>query len=434
MTNWKKHLFIAIAAAGLSACGGGGGGGSASAGDDTGSGSGPSDGGSGDETARVAGPLDAAQDPLSQQVFGQIAGGTSDTPLEPVVQCADQAITFGALDIGDAVLVALQDGAESGDPQAAIENASMGIQAAAEQFTVDLQNLLTALAEQQCATAGGDNGNNDGGDDGGGSDNPLAGSPLAPLGEALIPVLDQFPGGSNGGGDGEIADLQELSNFYGELDQALQDGLSQVPPEAMEAPVLGGIFSTLSTTLSDLDALLSAVAIFDSADSTAQVQNTVNNLLDNVLTRIVPVAFIEEQAGSEGEFSGQIEGGVDQITEQLGNLQTVFDPVFNDLLADALQPLIDPVGNQVLPAILGPLTDALADGGSGGGDGGPTGTPLDAVLAPLADLLGGGGGSGDPTGTPLDSLLTTLTDALGGGDPASAIEDILAQLQDAAPA
>ncbi|MHA7834898.1 MAG: hypothetical protein ACX94A_10510 [Algiphilus sp.] len=428
MKSITPLVFLSATALGLSACSGGG--------SNTGSGT-AGDGAPSENTARaerVEGPLDAAQEPVSQQVFGQIAGGTAGTPLEPVVLCADQAITFGALDIGDAVLLALQDGAESGDPQSALEDGSMKIQAAAEQFATDLQNLLTALAEQQCASAGGDNGGGDDDGNGDGGDNPLAGTPLEPLGAALAPVLSQFPGGGGDGGNGETADLQALSDFYSALNQALQDGLSQVPPEAKEAPVLGGIFSTLSTTLTDLDALLFAVSIFNSADSTAQVQNTVNNLLDNVLTQVVPVAFIEMQADMEGEFTSQIEGGVDQLTGPLSNLQAVFDPLFNDLFSDALQPLIDPIGNQVLPAVLGPLTDALAGGGNGGGgDGGPTGTPLDAVLAPLADLLGGSGGGGTTVELPL--IVASIEVAIGGeSDPAAAIQDILSQLQERAPA
>lgn len=426
MMNWKQSLCTAIAIVGLTACGGGGGGGSNP------SGNGGSDGSSqppvddGGPAMRVDGPLDAAQAPVSEQLFGQIAGATAGTPLEPVLQCADQAITFGALDIGDAVLLALQGGAAGGDPQSALENGALQIQAAAMQFATDLQNLLSALATQQCASAGGASDGDNGGqaDDGG---NPLAGTPLEALGDALAPVLAQVPGGN--AGNGGTADLQALSDFYRALNQALQDGLSQVPSEAKEAPVLGGIFTTLSSTLNDLDALLFAVSIFDSADATAQVQNTVNHLLDNVLTQIVPLAFIEMQAGMEGAFTGQIENGVDQLTDALGNLQTLFDPLFNDLLSDALQPLIDPIGNQLLPAVLGPLTEALAGGGVGGtGGAGPTGTPLDTVLAPLSDLLSGSGGGG--TGTPLDGLLSTLSGLLGGngGDPATLIQDILAQL------
>ncbi|WP_420428508.1 hypothetical protein [Algiphilus sp.] len=430
MRSITPLVFLSVTALGLSACSGGG----SNAGSETAGDSAPSENTA--RAERVEGPLDAAQEPVSQQVFGQIAGGTAGTPLEPVVLCADQAITFGALDIGDAVLLALQDGAASGDPQSALEDGSMKIQAAAEQFATDLQNLLTALAEQQCASAGGDDGGNDDGNgDGGSADNPLAGTPLEPLGAALTPVLAQFPGGGGDGGNGETADLQALSDFYSALNQALQDGLSQVPPEAKEAPVLGGIFSTLSTTLNDLDALLFAVSIFDSADSTAQVQNTVNNLLDNVLTQVVPVAFIEMQAGMEGEFTSQIEGGVDQLTDPLSNLQALFDPLFNDVFSDALQPLIDPIGNQVLPAVLGPLTEAIAGGGGGGGDGGPTGTPLDAVLAPLADLLGGSGGGGGGTTVELPLIVATIEVAIGGeSDPAAAIQDILSQLQEGAPA
>ncbi|WP_068860138.1 thrombospondin type 3 repeat-containing protein [Perlucidibaca aquatica] len=82
-----------------------------------------------------------------------------------------------------------------------------------------------------------------------------------------------------------------------------------------------------------------------------------------------------------------------------------------------------------LDLLLDPLTDALG-GGTGGGNG-PTGTPLDLLLGPLTDALGGGTGGGNgPTGTPLDLLLGPLTDALpsnGEDNPLAAITQPIGQ-------
>jgi len=75
----------------------------------------------------------------------------------------------------------------------------------------------------------------------------------------------------------------------------------------------------------------------------------------------------------------------------------------------------------------------LAGTGStgGGGSGGTTGTPLDLLLDPLADALGGGtGGGSGPTGTPLDLLLGPLTDALpsdGQDNPLAGITQPIGQ-------
>lgn len=431
MKTMTKSLLLSLAVLGLAACSDSGGDSTSTTADDDGSNNGQND-----PTARVErveGPMDAAQQPVSEQVSAQLADGAAGTPLEPAVLCTDQAVTYGALDIVDAVLVALQSGAENMDPQTALENGSMEIQAAAEQFVADLENLLIALAESHCSTAPGsdDGGGDDGNDDGmPGADNPLAGTPLAPLGAALAPVLGQFP--SSGGGDGETADLQALSDFFSALNQAFQDGLSQIPPEAKEAPLLGGVLTTLEVTLNDLDALIFTVSIFDEAGTTENLQTTTENVLVNVLTQVVPVAFLEEQAGRDGEFTSRIKDAVAQIVAPMSELQAVFDPLFNQLLGDALQPLIEPIGNQVLPALLDPLTEAISSGGDGGDGGGPTGTPIDQIIALVTDAFGG-----DDGGTTVDlPLITASLDITIGGesDPAAEIRNILSQLQESAPA
>jgi hypothetical protein len=76
-----------------------------------------------------------------------------------------------------------------------------------------------------------------------------------------------------------------------------------------------------------------------------------------------------------------------------------------------------------LDAILGPVTDAL----------GGAGDPISGLLAPITDALGGGAGGGNdagPTGTPLDDLIALLQGGGGGDtpDPGAALGDLGTQL------
>ena len=369
----------------------------------------------------VQGPLDQVQTPLQEEVFGQLVGAAAGTPLEGTLDCAGQAVVIDLIDVLDSIALALMEGAESQDPAAAIDSAAGNIQFSLEELANDLPGALTALAGDDCNHGEGTDGGEDGGE--GGSDNPLAGTPLAPLGDALAPVLGQFPSGGGEGGDEDL-DLQSLAAVVHELAVAFHGGLEMVPAEAKEAPIFGGLLTTLDVALMDLDTTMSHLGVYDGETAAQDLENTLNHLLINVLTQVVPVTFFEEQAGQQGAISGPITDGVNQLTAALGdNLLDAALPPLADALDDQLNVLLDPIENQLLPAILGPIADGIAGfGGSGGGGGdagGPTGTPLDLILGPLTDALSGGGGGGaGPTGTPLDLILGPILDAAGGSGAA----------------
>lgn len=371
-----------------------------------GGGSGSGNGGSndgGDEAARyqgVEGPLDVIQQPLSEQVFGGLASAAEGTPLEASISCLDQVVAQDTVDILDAVLAAVNP-ESAADPQQAFAAAAENVQLASSELLADLPGLLMSLAGQ-------------GGCDGSASpsgDNPLAGTPLAPLGEALAPLLNAGGGGS---GDGDL-DLTALTVLTGQLSDAFEEGLSNLPEEVTSAPVLGGALTTLSVTFADLDNTVVALDSGNGVLTAFRVSQTVEHLLKNVLTGIVPVTFIEEQAGQQGVVSDQINSGVEALSSQLlGGLAVVLAPTFDQLFGGAAAQLFDGV-NTILTPLGDVLSDSVNDGGSGAG---PTGTPLDALLAPLESLaaaLQGGGSDGGLTGTPLDLLLDPIASALSGG-------------------
>jgi hypothetical protein len=374
----------------LSACGGGGGG---SSGGNTPPP--PTSGGNDSITvARVAGPLDPVQDEVSSKVFSPLADAAAGTPLEAVIRCADETVTYNVLDIGDTVLTQLQTTLLSGggvplNPDPAALTLALGSLAA--NFTQLLESLaglgdgctgdMMALDQIQSG------------------DNPLADTPLAPLGAALMPVLSQIAAAVNGSeNSGNDMQLATVANLAQQLNIALQTGLAQVPAEAYEAPVAGAVLTTLSTALNDTTALLSAVLVYDGAATGTQLQNLLENTLVNLLTHVVPVREFEAQAGQPGLISSQVESAAAQLSTLLGEMVgTVTTPVLSNLLGGALSPVLDPIENELLPMLLGPLSDALAGAGSGGGSN-PLGPVLEIVETVIGTLVGGIGGSGGGIG------------------------------------
>lgn len=424
--NWAGVGLIAIAM-GLAGCNGG---------SSDSSSIGSSDGATSDASRfKVAGPLDAVQTPVDQ-LLGQVAGGLAGTPLEGTVDCVNKAVVGSTLDILDSVTKAVQ-AAGTGNPGAAFSSVATDVQGSLMQLSQDLPAVLSSLAGGNCS------GNMAAG-------NPLAGTPLAPLGDALRPVLAQIQGKiAQAQLSGEDLDLSTVSGLLTQLNTAVQGGLSLVPEQATTAPVVGGLLVTLGTTLNDLDQTVQALGNYDSANTSLGISITVNHLLSNVLTQVVPVAFIEEQAGQGPIFSSQINNAITQVGSALyTGLQPATDVVLSQVLDQQLAVVLDPVENTILPTLLGPITDALA--GVSGGSGGPsiTGTPLDAFLAPITSVLGGAtaGGNGQVvTGTPLDLLLGPIAGVLGGaggtagscplaGTPLEATCDIVGGLMAQLPA
>lgn len=378
----------------LAGCGGGG---------SDPSNNGPRPGGGDIAVQRVQGPLDPLQDQLSDAVFSPLGDTLAGTPLAGVIRCTDATVTYGTLDIADALLAALQSGAAAPTPDPA------RLTAALQTLAVSLQGLLEALAgDAQACLTGSLPASSLG-------SNPLAGTPLAPLGEQLAPILAQIAAlgsGSSGTGGGGVQ-LNTLAQLFDQLHAALQLALAQIPAQAQAAPVVGGALDTLSTALDDTRSLVHAVIAYDSNATRTGLQHLLDHALVGLLTHVVPLRTIEEQAGQPGVISGRIESAAAQLATQVATVAgTVTAPVFAQLLAGALDPVLGPIENELLPTLLGALADALASGGLDDLSGIFAGTPLAPVVnlvdSLLGTLLGGlpGGGTTCPfAGLPLLSLL-----------------------------
>ncbi|TJY59296.1 hypothetical protein E4T66_12910 [Sinimarinibacterium sp. CAU 1509] len=392
----RKSLVLTASLAGLVFLAGCGGGGGSSSPTDT---TPPTPtAASGTVAVSKSGPLDPLQTQLSANVFGPLASALGDTPLENVVNCADAIVAQDVIDIADTVLVSLQAagaGAPNPDPQALVDSL--------RSVVTDLVQMIQGLAGTGSACLS----NVVSAEQIAGVLSQLDGTPLAPLSTQLGPVLARIVAmvGGSGPVDQDLQ-LSTIASLVNQLNVALQLALAQIPSTAYDAPVVGGALTTVSDALNDTSALLNAVLGYDSAATNLALQNLLNNTLGNLLTQVVPLETLEEQAGQPGAISTPLLANIAQLSALVGaTVSSALDPVFTQLLDGALAPVLDPIENQVLPAILGPIFDAIGGMGANPDTSGPlAGTPLAAVTnlitGVLDGLLGGavGGGSGGGTG------------------------------------
>lgn len=323
---------------------------------------------------QVKGPLDPVQGTLNSAVFTPLVNATSSTPLSNTLQCTNAAVNGNLLNVVDALANALQTLPQNPGP-GAITAVAPQIQQQVQEFAGNLQTALLSLANgSSCGTVAT-----------GGSGNPFAGTPLAGLGTALQPVIDQLGNlGDLAGGAGGAPGLGQLQGLLKQIATQLQDAL---PAAAKTAPVLGPLLSTLvPDALNNLGDTLGTLNDPSTAAQTlpAQLQTTVTNLL-NDLTTLAP--------GSGAADPTQI------VQSLLGQL---------------------PIIGQLIPG---------GSSGSGGGSTASVSGPLDPVQAALsADLFQPLANA--TSGTPLKGVLTCANAAVNGNvlDVVDALAGTLEQL------
>lgn len=349
------------------------------------------------KTENVAGPLDALQQPLSEQVVGALADAASGTPLAPVLSCVDQAVVIDLLDVVDSIALAAEQGASSGDPAAALQDAATNIQGAIEGFATNATAMLQGLA----GGAGCGEGSGDGLDG-----LPSFGLPGGDTGTPLDDVLAQLSGLGDigslpGAGEGGVPGLSELAaaveQGVAQFNNAYDMFIQQIPAEALNAPVFGGVVTLVHAAVNQLDDVTNAVASGNPADVGVEASTLLSLVLNSVLTDVLPVDALEEAIG-DNPVSAALEQGAALLGEQF---------------AAGLEQLLAALPTDSLPA------DELGMGGN----------PLDTVLGPLTGAVGGGlpsgglpGGGGSPLDAlPLDLILEPITGAIGFNDPLDAL-------------
>lgn len=399
---FKKLSMTAALAATLLAAGCGGGGSTDS-------------GSSGGTAARytVTGPLTPVQSTVSTSVLQPLAVATAGTPLAGVVSCADFAVNGDALNIVNALANGVQGAAQN--PQA-IANVAPQVQGSVQQLAADLQQLLAALAGGSACNSSGGGTTLTG--------NPLAGTPLAVLGDQLLPVLSSITAAGAGGG---APSLTQLTAQLSQLSTAFNAAYAQLPSSVTGAPVLGGVLTTLKGTVASLVPLVQTAAGGDPTATTAALQTVVTNTLQGLLLNVLPVSAIQAPTGSTA-ISNPITAAIAQVTSLLGQGMTANTPLstLQSTLTGALAPVLTTLnqssgagGATFLTSLLSQLTGALSGVPSSGTGAtavtGLLGTVVTTVTGVLSSILGGvGSGTGGTTppclfaNTPLSILCTAL--------------------------
>lgn len=380
----------------LTACGGGSGDTPSTVDLDTGSAS---------RSNEVVGPLDPLQDRLITDIVGTQLGGTLPAPLGPTVQCAADAIN-SLVDGPDALLAALSNA--NGQPTVALNGAAQELIAAVTRFATDLQSTLGSLVGNTACDSAAARGEALPAMEG----NPFVGTPLAPIGSALTELLGVLSG-LGGQNDGDDPNLTGVTDALTPVLAQLSSAFDMVPAEVRDAPVLGGLLTTLQGVTGDLANTLPEAGNYNAAATNAGLETLLNNLLGNVLLQVLPVAAIDERTGQD--FSGQIQAGIDTATNTLGAVTgQLITPLFDQVLNGVASPLLNPI-ESLLAQLLGNVPVL------GGGE--ATGNPLTGLL---------GGVAGDGASSPLDGLLALLTTGVDGS-PLSAVTGPLGSNANTAP-
>lgn len=327
---------------------------------------GASSGSTNPQAATVPGPLDPVQQAVTTSVIGPLASATANTPVQGVLLCANSVVTQNTLDIADAFANGLAS------PSTLTATTPEQAQAALSALVANLSGLLTALAGQTSC----------GGVAVGGSlvpaTNPLAGTPLEPLGAALLPALTSAQQQLAGVAGGTAAPLSatQLTSILTLLRDAYAQGVTALPPTATTAPVIGGVLYTVGDALIRLTNISSdAIGSATSTQLAADLQQLTQALLDDLLTKVVPIQTLQDAAGTTAvnDVVAQLEAAVATLTAPLASAPTVPLPT-DPFAAVSFSALTD-----ILAKLAATLPTALA--GTNGQ------TPLDVALGTLQTAL-----------------------------------------------
>lgn len=352
---------------------------------------------------KVQGPLDPLQDEVVDGIVVAQVGSQLPSPLSGVTACTAATLNY-LIDVPDAILAGGAGLAEGADPFNAFNGSAAEAQAALERFAGALQGTLLAVSGRSDCDPDEDRVPS--------SSNPLAGTPLAPVGAAIADLMASI------GEANEDPNLSSVSNLIAPALADLGAAFALLPAEVTEAPVLGGVVDTLGQAVTDVAGVLVPFGNYDGDATAAASATLISNLLNGVLLGVLPVGEVDAALIAAGiieagdEFSPQIATGIATLTATLGDsLGLVVTPVFNEGLDGVAAPVLDPLEG-VLAAILGagnPLDGAL---GLLAGD--MLNTPADALLGVLLSAVGGAP-LGSDSYSPL-TLLGVLADQLASGD------------------
>lgn len=385
-TSQRPQLIyglIAAASIGLAACGGGGSSGATGGGSATQPAT--------DPVARTSGPLDPVQSTLESSVFNPLANAVAGTPLAGVVDCGNEIINREVLDTVDTLAGALALSADPTDLTALQLDPELLTQRI-RALAFDVTQLVMSLngAGTACLTQGNsavfDNADALAFLNG---ENPLSGTPFESFAATLSPALAQLFAATGGAQpDGDLS-ANALIGAYQQFNTAVQGAFAMLPAQIQDAPVVGGVLAGVGTSLGDLEAVLSLLAVFDATGVQDGLTTLLSNLARNVTVGLVPLDMLDGLLGESGSFTTL---NSDAITDfsTLVPAQLFGGTAGSSPLA-LIQGVLDPVAIPVLGPILDQLTSTLGSNPLGGGLNGDllSNTPLAPVVDVIQDVLTG---------------------------------------------
>jgi hypothetical protein len=345
----------------------------------------PAGSSAGGTSVTVNGPFTDTENTLTTDVMGLLEQATAGTPLQGALVCTDDALNHNVLDMLNSLVAGL------GNPATLAKTTPAQVQSLLQELATNLGGLLNALAGKGGCGAATDTP----------VTNPLAGTPLSTLGAALLPVLQQIQADLQASASsGNVTTIQDLAALLTTLNNTLKAALATLPSTVTSQPVLGGVLALLGDTVNDLDITVTAFANNDTAGFQSGVQSLLTNLLDDLLTQVVPLTYLEDQAGKPGALTTTIKSAVSTLSAAvavaLGQGMSALESALSN---NPLNPVLGEV-NTLLTKLLNPIVAALN---------GLTNNDLDAVLATLGSalqaLLGGSGKSCAFANIPLLSIL-----------------------------
>jgi hypothetical protein len=333
----------------------------------------------------VNGPFTDTENTLSTDVMGQLELATAGTPLQGVLVCADDVANHNVLDILNSLVTGLEN------PNTLASTTPAQVQALLGEIVTNLGGLLNALAGKSgcgpTTTAP--------------VTNPLGGTPLSPLGAALLPVLQQLQTALQASASSpNTTTIQDVAQLLDQLNSTLKYALSLLPSNVTSQPILGGVLMLLGDAVSNLDKSVDALAANDNTGFQNGVQGLLNDLLDDLLTQVVPLSYLENAAGKPGALTTTIKGAVSTLSSviavALGRGLSALQSALSNNPVNSLLGTVD----QLLTKILNPLVAGVNS---------VTGGTLEAVLAAVGStlqaLLGGSGKNCAFANIPLLSIL-----------------------------
>lgn len=334
----------------------------------------------GPTVSKVEGPLDPVQEDVVEEIVVNQLAAQLPAPFNNITACAAGSVNY-LVDVADAVLVETEGLTQGQDPFDAFNAAVTGAEGALERFIGSMQATLVEIVDRGDCDPNADPAIASG--------NPLAGTPLAPIGVAFFDLVSVLPE------DDEELTLSDIENAIVPALATLATALDSMPSELASAPVLGGVLETAAQAVADISTMLEEFAGYDGDGTAAAAQTLIDNVLRGVLLESIPVAEIDPT------LAATIASAVTEASDALGgSVGAVVTGLFNeglDVLTAYLTnvPVTESTAKSTdLDEIEGLIVQILADG-----------NPLDG---PLADF------AGDGFGTDADLLLGALMAALDG--------------------